>query len=52
MRIKTIFCIIVSTMALTMQTVAACTETGRNCQYSSECCSGACSRAFGFCLHR
>jgi hypothetical protein len=30
----------------------ACTETGRNCKYSYECCSGACSAAFGFCLHR
>nr|ANS70949.1 conotoxin-like protein-2 [Lymantria dispar multiple nucleopolyhedrovirus] len=30
----------------------ACTETGRNCKYSHECCSGACSAAFGFCLHR
>ncbi|CCU56338.1 conotoxin-like protein [Mythimna separata entomopoxvirus 'L'] len=30
----------------------ACTETGRNCKYSNECCSGACSAAFGFCLHR
>ncbi|CCU55750.1 conotoxin-like protein [Choristoneura biennis entomopoxvirus] len=32
--------------------VLACTEDGRNCRYSSECCSGACSAAFGFCLHR
>ncbi|CCU55449.1 conotoxin-like protein [Adoxophyes honmai entomopoxvirus 'L'] len=30
----------------------ACIEDGRNCQYSYECCSGACSAAFGFCLHR
>ncbi|UOQ18840.1 CTL-2 [Olene mendosa nucleopolyhedrovirus] len=30
----------------------ACTDTGRNCKYSYECCSGACSAAFGFCLHR
>lgn len=31
---------------------AACTPDGGNCQYSYECCSGACSAAFGFCLHR
>ncbi|QBC76097.1 conotoxin-like protein [Neophasia sp. alphabaculovirus] len=30
----------------------ACTETGRNCQYSYECCSGACSALFKYCLHR
>ncbi|AJD09278.1 conotoxin-like peptide [Condylorrhiza vestigialis mutiple nucleopolyhedrovirus] len=32
--------------------VMACTETGKNCQYSYECCSGACSAVFKFCLHR
>nr|AXE72160.1 ctl [Anticarsia gemmatalis multiple nucleopolyhedrovirus] len=30
----------------------ACTETGRNCKYSYECCSGACSAVFKYCLHR
>ncbi|QEI03611.1 CTL [Rachiplusia nu nucleopolyhedrovirus] len=44
--------IIVAMMLLGYQYALACTETGRDCKYSYECCSGACSAAFGFCLHR
>ncbi|ABY65753.1 conotoxin-like protein 1 [Orgyia leucostigma nucleopolyhedrovirus] len=53
MYIKTaVFVIFVSIIVIGCQYVEACTETGRNCKYSNECCSGACSAAFGFCLHR
>ncbi|AWD33641.1 conotoxin-like 2 [Samia cynthia nucleopolyhedrovirus] len=48
MHLKTI---IIATVALAT-CVLACTEDGRNCQYSYECCSGACSALFKFCLHR
>ncbi|AOT85577.1 ctl [Cyclophragma undans nucleopolyhedrovirus] len=53
MNIKTIILIMTTVTVLTMaQYVSACTDTGRNCVYSYECCSGACSAAFGFCLPR
>ncbi|AKN80570.1 Conotoxin-like protein 1 [Perigonia lusca single nucleopolyhedrovirus] len=40
------------TLLLSVNDVAACTENGRNCKYSYECCSQACSAVFGFCLPR
>nr|ANW12274.1 conotoxin-like protein [Malacosoma sp. alphabaculovirus] len=50
------FIIAIAATALIMlnwhHVVAACTPDGANCHYSDECCSGACSAAFGFCLHR
>ncbi|AVA31213.1 ctx [Oxyplax ochracea nucleopolyhedrovirus] len=52
MKIKTIINILFVAILLGAQQTFACTETGRNCKYSYECCSGACSAAFGFCLHR
>ncbi|AKR14212.1 conotoxin-like protein 2 [Dasychira pudibunda nucleopolyhedrovirus] len=52
MKFSTILLLVCATVALNAQYALACTETGRNCQYSYECCSGACSAAFGFCLHR
>ncbi|QWO71563.1 conotoxin-like 1 [Orgyia pseudotsugata single capsid nuclopolyhedrovirus] len=53
MNIKSLLFVIVSIIAIGGRHAAlACIETGRNCQYSNECCSGACSAAFGFCLHR
>ncbi|ADB84397.1 conotoxin-like protein [Apocheima cinerarium nucleopolyhedrovirus] len=52
MHIKTLVFIIISATVLSVHYATACTETGRNCKYSYECCSGACSAAFGFCLHR
>nr|UIX56249.1 conotoxin-like protein 2 [Hyphantria cunea nucleopolyhedrovirus]UIX56395.1 conotoxin-like protein 2 [Hyphantria cunea nucleopolyhedrovirus] len=51
-KFTTIFLIAAVAVTLGAQYVLACTETGRNCKYSYECCSGACSAAFGFCLHR
>ncbi|AFL64948.1 ctl [Mamestra brassicae multiple nucleopolyhedrovirus] len=50
MHIKSILLFVILTTA--NYGALACTETGRNCKYSYECCSGACSAAFGFCLHR
>ncbi|QDL57065.1 CTL [Dione juno nucleopolyhedrovirus] len=53
MKFTTILVVVVATaIALGGHYALACTETGRNCQYSNECCSGACSAVFGFCLHR
>ncbi|ABF47396.1 conotoxin-like protein [Clanis bilineata nucleopolyhedrovirus] len=52
MYIKTLVFFIATIALASSQYALACTETGRNCQYSYECCSGACSAAFGFCLHR
>ncbi|AGR57156.1 conotoxin-like protein 2 [Choristoneura rosaceana nucleopolyhedrovirus] len=52
MKFKTILLLISTIVALSAQHALACTETGKNCKYSYECCSGACSAAFGFCLHR
>nr|WUR10718.1 ctl [Calliteara abietis nucleopolyhedrovirus] len=53
MHIKSLIFVIVSAIVIAGTDYAfACTETGRNCRYSYECCSGACSAAFGFCLHR
>ncbi|AGR56805.1 conotoxin-like protein [Hemileuca sp. nucleopolyhedrovirus] len=55
MKLNTFMAIVTVTMAYIVSyssLVLACTETGRNCKYSDECCSGACSAAFGFCLHR
>jgi Conotoxin O-superfamily len=51
MHIKSIFVFILLAVS-TYGPAMACTETGRNCKYSYECCSQACSAAFGFCLHR
>ncbi|ACF05375.1 conotoxin-like protein [Adoxophyes orana nucleopolyhedrovirus] len=48
---KTIFVLFVVSASV-LAYASACTETGRNCQTNAECCSGACSAAFGFCLHR
>nr|WRQ96343.1 ctl [Mamestra configurata nucleopolyhedrovirus A] len=50
MHIKSILLFVI--LAAANYGALACTETGRNCKYSYECCSGACSAAFGFCLHR
>ncbi|ABI35730.1 conotoxin-like protein [Ectropis obliqua nucleopolyhedrovirus] len=47
-----IYIIVAATLLSTQYAVMACTETGRNCKYSYECCSNACSAAFGFCLKR
>ncbi|AXU41575.1 CTL-2 [Alphabaculovirus altermyunipunctae] len=52
MHLKTIVTMAVMAMAMTVNTVYACTENGLNCQYSNECCSGACSAVFKFCLPR
>ncbi len=52
MHIKTLVFVIISATLIGAHYAMACTETGRNCKYSNECCSGACSAAFGFCLHR
>ncbi|AAF05241.1 ORF127 [Xestia c-nigrum granulovirus] len=52
MRLKSILTLFLIAAAMTTDTAYACTETGRNCQYSYECCSGACSAAFKYCLHR
>ncbi|AAC59135.1 conotoxin-like protein 1 [Orgyia pseudotsugata multiple nucleopolyhedrovirus] len=30
--------------------LAACAETGAVCVHSDECCSGACSPVFNYCL--
>ncbi|AXS67714.1 ctl [Cryptophlebia peltastica nucleopolyhedrovirus] len=48
MRLKTTLIILMACVAYAM----ACVETGRNCNRNDQCCSGACSAAFGFCLHR
>lgn len=48
----TIFFLITTIIILSVQYAQTCTETGRDCKYSNECCSGACSALFGFCLHR
>nr|QEE79994.1 ctl [Mamestra configurata nucleopolyhedrovirus A] len=50
MHIKSILLFVI--LAAANYGAMACTDTGRNCKYSYECCSGACSAAFGFCLHR
>ncbi|AHD25604.1 ctl [Choristoneura murinana nucleopolyhedrovirus] len=52
MKLATILLVVSIAVVLGAQHALACTETGRNCKYSYECCSGACSAAFGFCLHR
>ncbi|AKN80601.1 Conotoxin-like protein 2 [Perigonia lusca single nucleopolyhedrovirus] len=51
MQIKTIL-LYISTLALLSVThvLAACGETGAICNHNDECCSGACSPVFNYCL--
>ncbi|NP_597688.1 conotoxin-like protein [Betaentomopoxvirus amoorei] len=44
--------IITFLLLLVSEYVMMCTENGHNCNNNYECCSGACSAVFGFCLHR
>ncbi|AHH82685.1 Ctl-1 [Buzura suppressaria nucleopolyhedrovirus] len=51
MHIKTVLFGIAMFVALNVQYVAAaCAETGAVCVHSDECCSGACSPVFNYCL--
>ncbi|ABY65832.1 conotoxin-like protein 2 [Orgyia leucostigma nucleopolyhedrovirus] len=51
MHLKSILLIIVTFIALNaQQTLAACAETGAVCVHNDECCSGACSPVFNYCL--
>ncbi|AUA60265.1 CTL [Operophtera brumata nucleopolyhedrovirus] len=52
MQLKTIFIVAVCVVVFGLQQALTCTVTGGDCKYNNECCSGACSAAFGFCLHR
>ncbi|AKN81004.1 conotoxin like 2 protein [Lonomia obliqua multiple nucleopolyhedrovirus] len=52
MSFKTIIISILIITAVVQLSSKACTMDGADCQYSYECCSGACSAAFKYCLHR
>ncbi|AAA66633.1 ctx protein [Thysanoplusia orichalcea nucleopolyhedrovirus] len=51
MQIKTVLLAFAMFAALNAQHVlAACAETGAVCVHNDECCSGACSPIFNYCL--
>ncbi|AOT85600.1 ctl1 [Cyclophragma undans nucleopolyhedrovirus] len=51
MHIKTVLLAVVLFVALNAQHVlAACAVTGDVCLHDDECCSGACSPVFNYCL--
>ncbi|ABF50369.1 ctl-1 [Antheraea pernyi nucleopolyhedrovirus] len=51
MHVKTVLLAIVLFVALNAQhVIAACAETGAVCIHNDECCSGACSPVFNYCL--
>ncbi|AGR57055.1 conotoxin-like 1 [Choristoneura rosaceana nucleopolyhedrovirus] len=51
MQIKTVLLTFALLVALNAHYVlAACAETGAVCVHNDECCSGACSPVFNYCL--
>jgi hypothetical protein len=51
MHLKSVLLIVATFVALNAQrALAACADTGAVCVHSDECCSGACSPVFHYCL--